>query len=362
MSALTRSPAVPPGGRRTVLLAVAAAAIVLALPFLPLLQADFRVTQLQLAAALTIIVLGVNLVTGYSGQISLGHSGFALLGAYVLAVLMTKGVAGQPLHPAVATVAATAVSAAVGLAIGVPALRLSGPYLAIVTLGFGLVVPVVLRWDGLSALTGGGQGLLIPQPDAPAPLGALLTTGQWRYLLIAVPALGAVLTAWNLARSRFGRALIALRENELAAEQLGIDVARHKTVAFSLSGAYAGLGGALFAYAGLGVISPDSYGLADNISYLTAIVVGGIGTVSGAVLGAAFIACHTEIVDYVLGETWAVSLGSRELFAVPAPFAGLERPEALCPAVTAAILIAVIVAAPRGLVGVLGAAARLLRR
>ena len=349
-------------GIRGPLVFVAAAAIVLALPYWGPLGSDFRVTQLQYAAALVVIVLGLNLLTGLSGQISLGHSGFALVGAYVLAMLLEEGVLGEGVHLLLALVAATVAAAAVGLVIGVPALRLSGPHLAIATLGFGLVVPVVLRWDGLADLTGGSQGLLIAQPEPPGPLARLFGTSQWRYALIAVPALAAGVVAWNLTRSRLGRGLVALRENELAAAQLGIDVARYKLTAFAISAGYAGLGGALFSYASIGVVSPDAYGLVDNVHFLAAIVVGGIGSIAGSVLGAIFIAYHTEVVDYLLGDSWAVSVAGIELLAVESPLRALERPESLRPAATATILILTILFAPRGLAGLIAAAARRLRR
>ena len=355
----TRLLAAVPAGLRYPLAVVALTALVISLPFWPPFRPDFRVTQLQLAASLVIIVLGVNLVVGYSGQISLGHSGFALFGGYVLAILVTKGLLGQDVPAVVALVAAAVLSGALGFAIGVPALRLSGPYLAIVTLAFALAVPVVLRWDGVFDITGGSQGILgIDQPNEPEWLRDLrwfnVNTARWRYFVIALPAVAAAVVAWNLMRSRFGRALVAIRDNELAAEQMGVNVALHKTLAFGISAAYAGLGGALFVYASLGVISPDAYGLIDNINYLVAIVVGGIATISGAIIGAVFIAYQAEIADWFLGDTWTVALGSHQLFSVPSVFRAIERPEALRPAVTGVLLIAVVLLAPRGLAGAIG--------
>nr|AXL05970.1 hypothetical protein A2Y61_08340 [uncultured bacterium] len=336
--------------------------VFLSLPWWPPFDASYRVTQLQLAAALTIIVLGLNLLTGYSGQISIGHSGFVLVGAYVLALLLDRGLLGLPVHPVLAVLAATAVAAALGLAVGVPALRLSGPYLAIVTVGFALVVPAVLKWDALSELTGGIQGVLVSSPRPPDTLPSEVTPGRWRYFVIAMPAVAAGALAWNLAHSRFGRVLIAIREDELAAEQVGIDVARHKALAFGMSAGYAGLGGALFSYASLGFVAPDAYGLLDSISYLTAIVVGGLGSIPGSVLGALFVAYEPEVVDWVLGDSWTVALGSHRLLAVPSPFRAIEEPAALSPAVYGLLLIVTILVAPRGLAGVASALGRRVGR
>ena len=352
------SRALPPRPLRVPLATLLVGAVALSLPWWPPFDTNYRATQLQHAAALTIIVLGLNLLTGYSGQISIGHSGFVLLGAYVAALLLDRGVLGQGVHPMPAVLVAAGFSGALGYIVGIPALRLSGPYLAIVTVGFALSVPAVLKWDALADLTGGIQGVLVQQPRPPEALATDVTPGRWRYIVIAAPAVLAGAVAWNLAHSRFGRALVAIREDELAAEQLGIDVARHKTLAFAISAAYAGLGGALFSYASLGYVAPDAYGLLDSISYLAAIVVGGLASIPGSLLGALFVAYEAEVVNYVLGDTWTVALGSHRLFAVPSPFRAIEEPAALGPAVYGVLLIATILVAPRGLAGIAGGLVR----
>lgn len=328
-----------------------ATALVVSLPFWPPLSPDFRVTQLQLLAALSIIVIGLNLLTGLSGQISLGHSGFALIGGYAVGIAVTRGVLGVEVPALVGIAAAPVVAGALGFALGVPALRLSGPYLAIVTVGFAFVVPVLLKWEPVADVTGGTQGLLLSQPRAPGPLDELFSPGRWRYLLIALPALGAAAVAWNLTRSRFGRALVAIRDDELATAQLGIHVSKHKATAFAISAAYAGLGGALLSWAGVGVITPESYGLFDSLNYLIAIVVGGVASVGGSVLGAAVVTYQREIVDYLLADTWSIAIGSHHLVGIPSPFRAIEDPEPLGPAVYGVLLLVMLRFAPRGLAG-----------
>lgn len=338
---------------KALLIFAGAGVLVLLLPFVPPFDVNFRITQLQVAASLTIIVLGLNLLTGYSGQISLGHSGFALAGAYTTGILLEKGVLGQTVHPVLAVLAATAVSGVAGVALGVPALRLRGPYLAIVTLGFALVVPVLLKWSTLFDLTGGSQGIVVGQPHVPDFLGFDLSPARWRYYIIALPALGLAFIAWNLTRSRFGRALVAIREDELAAEQMGVNVAFYKAAAFGISAAYAGTGGALFVYASLGVVTPDTFGLLDSIGYLTAIVVGGLATITGSVMGALFLAYQAEIVRFLLGDTWDFGL-----FSIPSVFRWVDEPELLRWAVYGTILITVMLVAPYGLVGLLARLAK----
>lgn len=334
---------------RAMLLFALAAVVALSLPRWPPFSANFRITQLQVAASLTIIVLGLNLLTGYSGQISLGHSGFVLFGAYVAGILLEKGFFGHSVHPALAMLAAAAASGTLGLVVGVPALRLSGPYLAIVTLGFALAVPVMLKWSKVFDLTGGSQGIVISQPRPPGVFDDLMSTAEWRYVLIVVPALVLALLAWNITRSRFGRALVAIRDNELAAGQMGINVALHKTMAFGISAMYAGIGGALFVYASLGVVTPEAFGVIDSIGYLTAIVVGGLATIVGSALGALFLAYQGEIVRFLLGDSWNFGVVS-----IPSPFRWVDRPESLRWAVYGSILILIILVAPRGFAGIGG--------
>ncbi len=258
--------------------ALAAAGLVaLGLPFNsdPVVNAELTLVLVYAVAA-----LGLNLLVGYCGQISLGHGAFFAIGAYTAAVLTAKA------HvPYLLTVpAAGLVTFALGLAFGVPALRLRGLYLALVTLALSVATPpLIKRFEGL---TGGVQGLAVPQPAAPGWLP--LDPDQYHYLLVLGVAAVLFLLAANLTRGGLGRALVSIRDDERAATTMGVDRAGVKTRVFACSAAYAGVAGALFTFA-LGFVAPESFTPLLSFSFLAAIVVGGLGTVAGALLGALFI-------------------------------------------------------------------------
>ena len=252
--------------------------LVLAL-LLPFFFNSYRVGQFTQAMALAIAVLGLNLLVGYSGQISLGHGAFFALGAYASAIsindlgvpyLLTLPIAG-------------AVCALAGFVLGLPALRLRGLYLALVTLGVAIATPqIIKRADGL---TGGTQGLSIEKITAPAWSGL---DDQWLYFVTLVVAAVMFVLAAFLVRGRVGRALVAIRDNEIAARTMGVDLARFKTGTFAVSAMYAGVGGALFTLP-IGFLAPESFPLALSFAFLAAIVVGGLATIAGALFGALFI-------------------------------------------------------------------------
>ena len=260
---------------------LAAWGIVLVLAvLLPFFFNAYRVGQFTQAMALAVAVLGLNLLVGYSGQISLGHGAFFALGAYTSAIaiddlgvpyLLTLPLAG-------------AVCAVAGFLLGLPALRLRGLYLALVTLAVAIATPqIIKRAEGL---TGGTQGMSIDKITAPAWSG--LADDQWLYFVtLAVTAVTFVLAAF-LVRGRVGRALVAIRDNEIAARAMGVDLARFKTGTFAVSAAYAGVGGALFMLP-IGFLAPESFPLALSFAFLAAIVVGGLATIAGALFGALFI-------------------------------------------------------------------------
>jgi branched-chain amino acid transport system permease protein len=240
-----------------------------------LLAGDFAVYLLMNVALFTIAALGLNLLVGYTGQISLGHAAFLALGAYTHVIAYTKG---APLLLGLALGAA--VAGVFGLLVGIPALRLKGPYLAIATLGFQVSVDQVLgRWD---SLTGGRMGLGVPAPE----VGTWSLAAPRVYLLVCLAAAGLTMVAVrNLARSRVGRALVAIRDNETAAEAVGVPLARTKTMAFALSAAITGLAGGLFAHL-VDRINPSTFNLVMSIELLVMVLVGGLGSVSGSVMGA----------------------------------------------------------------------------
>ena len=265
--------------RRTLRMAAIAAALAVAM-VVPFLFGPYRVGQFTLVLAYAVAVLGLNLLVGYSGQISLGHGAFFALGAYTTAILITK--AGFP-HLATLPVAA-AVCFAAGLLLGIPALRLRGLYLALVTLAIAIATPMLIkRFDGL---TGGSQGITIAQPKPPAWTG--LADDQFLYLLALAVAVPLFWLAAGMVRRDVGRALVAMRDDETAARTMGINLATFKTRAFGLSAAYAGVAGALFTFAN-GFVAPESFTLVVSFSFLAAVVVGGLATVAGAVFGALFI-------------------------------------------------------------------------
>jgi branched-chain amino acid transport system permease protein len=252
-------------------------ALALAVPFM---FGPYRVSQFTLALIYAVAVLGLNLLVGYSGQISLGHGAFFALGAYVGAILIDDtGLPYLLTIPAAGVVAFLA-----GLALGIPALRLRGLYLALVTLAVAIATPVLIkRFDGL---TGGSQGIAVPQPTAPGWSG--LADDQFLYLLCLVVAAPLFVFAAGVVRRDVGRALIAIRDEETAARTMGVDLARYKTLAFGLSSAYAGVAGALFVFAN-GFVAPESFTLVVSFAFLAAIVVGGLATIAGALFGALFI-------------------------------------------------------------------------
>ena len=257
------------------LLIVAVVAVSVPFSFPP-----FRVSQFTLALAYAVAALGLNLLIGYTGQISLGHGAFFAVGAYSTAVLMSK--TGAP--DLVAIPLAGALAFAAGLLLGIPALRLRGHYLALVTLGVAVATPqLIKRFDGL---TGGTQGLSAGSPAPPAWLG--LAQDQYLYMVALVVAALAFAMAANLVRGRVGRALVAIRSGEISARATGVNLTTFKLRTFALSAMLAGVGGALYAYA-VGFVAPESFTIAVSFVFLAAIVVGGLGTIAGALFGALFI-------------------------------------------------------------------------
>jgi branched-chain amino acid transport system permease protein len=245
---------------------------------LPLAVPRYFVFLACLIVVNAVVAIGLNLLSGYTNQLSFGHAGFLAIGAYT-AALATIHFPGLPV-PATLLVAGV-VTGLVGLALGVPCLRLEGLYLAMATLAFGFVaVEAILNLDGL---TRGADGLRVPAGH----LGPwALTTDVRRYYLAVVVGGLMVLAARNLARSRTGRALLALRESEIAAQASGVHLAAYKTLAFVVSAFYTGVAGGLFAFV-VGFLSPDAFDVFLSVDFVAMIIVGGLGSVAGSVAGAA---------------------------------------------------------------------------
>jgi branched-chain amino acid transport system permease protein len=283
--------------RRSLLVLLIVLAVACALPFL---VSNYRTFQLTLVLVYAIALLGLNILTGYSGQISLGHGAFYALGAYCAAVLMDK--AGVPYWATVP--AAGAACFVAGFLFGLPALRLEGLYLALATFALGVAMPQLLKYHHLEKWTGGVQGIVIPKPDP--PFGLPLNADQWLYFFTLAVTLAMFVLGWNLLRGRVGRALTAIRDHAIAAEAMGIHNALYKSAAFGVSALYTGVAGALGAIA-VQFVAPDSFNIFLSIIFLVGIVVGGLASISGALYGALFIQFVPNIADEISkAAPWAV--------------------------------------------------------
>lgn len=252
---------------------VAAVIVVSGLPFA---IEPFQVEQVTTALVLGSVLLALGLLTGFGGQISLGHGAFVGLGAYTTAILVD-----DYRWPHLLTIlVAAALCFVFGLVVGLPALRISGLYLALVTLALAALFPVVLRRaDGL---THGNAGINFDDLRAPGWTG--LADDQWLYFVVVAITGLLVLGVRNLIRSRPGRAIIAVRDSEIAAEASGINIARIKTMTFGVSALIAGVAGSMQALV-VGAVAPDSYGVLVSIFYLAGLVIGGVATFTGPVIG-----------------------------------------------------------------------------
>jgi branched-chain amino acid transport system permease protein len=344
--------AAPRAPRRSTLLrhlAVTAAAALLLLA-LTYGLAPFRNYQLATMAAYLCATAGLTLLTGLNGQLSLGHGALMATGAYTVALLQNAlgdagFLGGWTLFVSLA--AAVVVATAAGAVIGLAAARLRGPYLAGFTLAVAVVVPAVATtFDGVF---NGEQGLTVAVPPPPAALGASFPYERWQAWLALAGALLTMLVLANLVRSRFGRSLVAVRDDEVAARLAGIHVARTQVLAFVVSAACAGLGGGLLALLAQSV-SPGAFSLTLSLFLLMAIVIGGLGSLAGAVWGAALLVALPDL-THLLTERLTLSS------------AVAQRLEGNLPlAVFGTTLIVVMIAAPGGVQGLLrrlGRSARL---
>ena len=283
--------------KRNIFLLLVLLAVACALPFL---VSNYRTFQLTLVLVYAIALLGLNILTGYSGQISLGHGAFYALGAYCAAILMDK--AGVPYWATLP--AAGAVCFVAGFLFGLPALRLEGLYLALATFALGVAMPQLLKYHHLEKWTGGVQGIVIPKPEA--PLGLPVNADQWLYFFTLFVTLVMFVLGWNLLRGRVGRALTAIRDHAIAAEAMGVHNALYKSTAFGVSALYTGVAGALGAIA-VQFVAPDSFNIFLSIVFLVGIVVGGLASISGALYGALFIQFVPNIADEISkAAPWAV--------------------------------------------------------
>ncbi|MBO0765167.1 MAG: branched-chain amino acid ABC transporter permease [Hyphomicrobiaceae bacterium] len=298
--------------------------LVAAVLIAPLVLAEFYVGELTQVIILAIAGVGLMLLIGYTGLVSLGHGAFMAVGAYTNTYLITNGVPFLAALPAAGLAALLA-----GVIIAVPANRMSGIYLAIATLAFSQIVEqLIIRWE---PVTRGFQGMPVPAPDL---LGYKLTHGWQLYYLSLTMLMLVVLAAINLVRSPTGRALVAIRDSEISAQSLGVHLFRYKTAIFALSAAVTGLAGALIAHR-MRFISPDAFNFLLSVQLLLMVVVGGLGSIHGAILGAIFVG----------GLPQVIALMRDHLPTAVARTPGLE------PALFGLVLVLIVLFEPLGLYG-----------
>lgn len=277
-------------------------AVLLVLPFL---VKNYRVFQFNLVIVYAIAVLGLNILTGYNGQFSLGHGAFYAIGAYASAILMDQ--AGLPYWATLPL--AALVCFIFGILMGFPALRLEGHFLALATFALALAVPQLLKYKKLEGLTGGVQGIVLNKPEPPFTFRFLdqnFNADRWLYFFSLFVAAIMFLIAWNLLRGRVGRALVAIRDHPIAASAMGINLTVFKTLAFGVSAAFTGVAGALGAIV-VAFVAPDSFTVFLSITFLVAVVIGGLASISGAIFGAIFIQFVPNVADEISKSApWAI--------------------------------------------------------
>ena len=285
---------------------------------------EYWLAQLTFVLIYGIVGLGLMLLAGFTGLFSLGHAAFLGVGAYTQAALVNAGVPFP-----IALACAGLLAAAVGVVVGLPALRVKGIYLGMATLAFGFIVEEgIARWE---SVTGGNKGLMVNPPQLLD--WALDSTNEFYFLCLVVCVL-STLAIVNLMRSSTGRAFVAIRDSEISAQSMGIHLARYKTLSFALSAALAGLGGALYAHK-IQFLSPEQFSIIQSIDLLLMVVIGGLGSIHGAFLGAIFLIVMPQL----------IALGKDTLPEAIGQSAGLQG------AVYGAVLIAFVLFEPMGLYG-----------
>jgi branched-chain amino acid transport system permease protein len=311
-------------------------ALVIFLILFPFLFKTYYLSILNLMALNIIVALGLNILVGNAGQISLGHAGFVAIGAYTAAFLLQLGI------PLVFTIIASGlVAALIGGLLGLPALKLEGPYLAIATLGFGLAIMVII---GRMDIFGGRMGISVPKVN-------LSWTGlkydEALYYVFVLTTIILIFFAHNIVKSKLGRAFQAVRDSDIAASVSGINLVKYKILSFAISSFYAGVAGCLWALY-LQFVTPGTFNFMMSITFLATVVVGGLGSVSGSILGAilmTYLSLNAENISDVpvIGD---IIKAFSDQFMSSSGIANITW------VLTGSILIAVIIFEPLGLFGV----------
>lgn len=252
----------------------------------------YHLFQVTMVVVYAVAILGMAILVGFNGQISLGHGAFYAIGAYTTAILMSTWDVPYWLTLPISAI----VCAAFGVLIGMPALRLAGHHLALTTFALAVAVPQILKHKLFEDYTGGVQGLVIDKPDA--PFGLPLTSDQWLYVFTLGVAVVMYVLAWNLVRGQIGRAMRAIRDQATAAEAMGINLAAVKTRTFAVSAMYTGIAGSLGAVA-VAFVAPDSFSVFLSITFFVGLCAGGAASIPGTIVGAIFIEFVPNLADQV---------------------------------------------------------------
>jgi branched-chain amino acid transport system permease protein len=289
----TQTAAVEAVPKRAMTLGTGTSLVVLTLLLIvPMFVKNFVIFQMTMLLIYGVAVLALNILTGGSGQFSLGQSAFYAIGAYTSAILMEQ----YDINYALTLPVAGLVCFGAGFLFGQPALRLSGVYLALATFALATAMPQLLKLGYFEKWTGGVQGLVVTKPDA--PFGLHMSQDVWLYYFTLVITVAIYVFSVNLLRSRSGRAFMAIRDNEIAASAMGVNVALYKTLAFGVSAGITGVAGGLGAIA-VQFVAPDSYTIQFAIALFLGMVVGGVGWLPGSFIGSAFIIFVPNIAENI---------------------------------------------------------------
>ena len=283
------------------------ALLVLFVVIVPLVLGEYYLSIINLVLISIVGALGLNILVGYTGQISIGHAAFMSVGAYTAANLAVR--AGLPFW--ITLPAGGLMAAIVGAVVGIPSLRIKGLYLAIATLAGQLIIEWII--NHVPWISGGTQASI--QVPRPSLFGFEMKTQGELYFFLLFFALIAIVAALNLVRSRIGRAFVAIRDQDIAAEIIGIDIFRYKLIAFAISSFYAGVCGVLYTYY-FGIANYEQFQLGVSIEYLAMIIIGGLGSVLGSILGAAFVALLPLVIRTVMESVGGFFFAANEMATV----------------------------------------------